>query len=266
MPEPTLNLTFADFQSAVGFNLGWGRGPWNTRHQQELDIVVPKGLRLAYFPPPLQPGGESYKWTFLRPTRTFSITSGTRSLELPADFGGFEGDVTLSDSTENASFFPVRVHGEPAIREAFARTPDATGRPRMVAEEWLRGTSADRSQRANLLVYPQADADYTLRVPYYVLPDALTTTHPYAYGGAAHADLFLQACLAAAEVSIDDIRPGEGPQWQLFMIRLATSISLDQRRKPRTLGYNGDSSDDAGGVYRRWRDNSAVVTFDGVTP
>ena len=50
------------------------------------------------------------------------------------------------------------------------------------------------------------------------------------------------------------------------MIRLATSISLDQRRKPRTLGYNGDHSDDVSGVYRRWRDNSAVVTFNGVTP
>ncbi len=267
MPEPNLNLKYADFLSEVGFNLGWGRGPWNSRHTTELQAIVPQGLQQFYTPPPTTQGGESYRWSFMRPIRTLTIPSGTREALLPDDFGGFEASYVYIRTGENSAVVPARVCGDQAIADAYARNINMTGRPRLVADQWMPGTTSTRSQRAKMVFFPEADADYTMEVQYYILGEALTTTHPYAYGGSNHRNTVMQSCLAVAETKIDGLPPMQGPQWQLFMMYLATSISVDQRRKSRTVGYNGDGSDDAEDSRRgRHGYDGTIVTFNDVIP
>lgn len=265
MPESTLSLTFDNYLSEVGFTLGWGKGAnagdtaWTARRQADLVGIVKSGLRNAYWPVPVgnQP---SYEWSFLRPSFSVSMPSGESEVDLPSDFRSFEGTfLPVSDGTNN--FLQVRVHDESQVTYAFSREPDRTGRPWMVAAKLLRGTTMTAGTRYRLALFPVADADYTLAFKYNLLPDALTSTHPYHYGGAMHAEMFLESCLAVSEVRLDD-NPN-GPHKQAFMERLAASISLDRSTKAQFLGMNNDHSDRP--TLGRYRQNT-TITYNGTTP
>jgi hypothetical protein len=98
-------------------------------------------------------------------------------------------------------------------------------------------------------VFPTPDQAYQIKVTYSILPDALSATTPIPYGGAAHAETILEACLSVAEERLDN---DPGVHAQAFAARLAASIAQDKRHRPQSLGYNGDKSDD--GWYRGpWR-------------
>lgn len=262
MPEPTLALRRYQLAAKVGDFLGYGRGSeysetaWTTRQQADIDDCIESGLRSFYWP--ASADGTIHQWSFLRPTATLTLASGADSVGLPYDFGGIEGDITLLDSGRVP--LPVKLAGEGAIRNLYAQQPDATGHPELAAVVPLKVKGTKSGQRQELLVWPAADQEYTLELAYYLLPNALTDADPYAYGGAAHAETILEACLAVAELRKDDML---GPHDQKFRERLVASIAADRRLKPQSLGYNGDDSDGAG--YRRRRVwPYATATWDGV--
>ena len=95
-------------------------------------------------------------------------------------------------------------------------------------------------------------------------PDTLTTTFPYHMGGAEHAETVKAACIAAAELHLDDKK---GPRWDYFMECLLTSVNIDRRNKPQNLGLNLDRSDDRQGFsHASWlRDQQYTTTFSGTT-
>lgn len=270
MAEPTLNLKKSDLEAKVGKYLGYGLGSangdtaWDTMQTSDIADCINSGYRRFINTPPvpgLHPGG--YEWTFLRPVWTGNLESGATTVLLPEEFGGFEGALTISRST--GTYFPVRLRSENEIRNEHALFPDASGEPAMAAVQWLKGTTSDVSQRAQLYVFPEADAAYTLKAAFYLHPDALSDTYPYAVGGAAHAETLLESCLAVGEERRDDM--ANGPHFQAFMRCLAASIRQDQRLKPQWFGKNRDRSDDLQTVLNwHWNDGNYTATIAGADP
>jgi hypothetical protein len=140
----------------------------------------------------------------------------------------------------SGGYWPLKLVSEEMIRVKYAAAPTAAGRPIMAAEQQVKGTSPTKSNRCQLVVYPIPDAEYTLRIAYYILPDFLTVTNPYPYGGAAHAETMKAAARAAAELYLDNAPGAENAN---YLMCLAASISYDRRHAPKSLGINSDRSD-----------------------
>ena len=248
MPESTLSLAITDLQAKVGNFAGWGRGAafgdpaWTSYQQAQIDDAVQSGLRRFYFPAPLEGRQESYCWTFLRPTVTLAFAAGASTVPLPDDFGGVEGSISLQ-SVSGMMWGPIPVYNPGEVDQKYAVFPTMSGRPRMASVQWNKGTTQTTGQRAQLYLWPLADTQYSLRLQYYVLPDYLSGTAPYALGGMLHAETILESCLAVLEERLDDASTVHA---QAFQTRLAASVSADRRSSAQTLGYNGDRSDGYG--------------------
>lgn len=257
--ESTLAIPKAELEREVAIFLGYSTVAASRTSSQNDRIAsyVKQGLAQFYRPDPMEPGGTSYEWSFLRPTASLTLESGKQTILLPDDFGGLDGDIVVLQTS--GTHQPIRVVGEGYLRKCYGQSPDQTGSPMAAALSWRKGTTADRSQRCDLLVFPEADAAYTLQFRYTLLPNALTDDRPYAYGGAAHADTIRASCIAAAELGQDEVM---GVRHENFLRRLAMSISIDRKFKPVVHGYNGDDSD---GFVRRQGDRVGfpTATYEG---
>jgi hypothetical protein len=262
--ESTLSLAYADLLGEVGLFLGYGRGaafgdpPWSTPMQNAIESCVRSGLRQFYFPTAVE-GGSPYDWSFLKPVATLSLAATKTTLPLPDDYGSFEGQITISTPAGN-QYWPVNLVGIGQVYAAQARKPTTTGRPEICCEEPVKGTSPTQGQRFQLRFWPAADTAYTLQFQYYLLPEALSGSSPFTYGGMAHAETILESCLAIAEQRLDDSSTVHSMK---FQERLLASIGVDRRSKPQTLGYNRDQSD----CFNRGRNRvygQNGITYKGV--
>lgn len=266
MPESTLSLTFQELEAFVGEFLGFGNGAnfgdtaWPTRSQAKITKAVKAGIRMFYYPAPLPGDAASYDWSFIRQTRNLAFATGDTFVQLPDDFGGLEGPIHLVDS--NRILCSIEQTNEQRLDGFYSNFPDRTGGPEFCAIRQNSTTSQANGQRAQLYIYPAADVDYTVQIFYYILPDALSTTFPYALGGATHAETIKTACLAAAEL---DQNYEKGVRYEQFIERMRASVSLDRRYKPQTFGYNADTGYNRGNRYGRWPGEVQVpITWDGV--
>jgi hypothetical protein len=93
MAESTLTLSHIDLGKEIGAVLSFGRtvANWSSDQKTVVDIVLARGLRQFYYPPPLPNEDHGHEWTFLQPvttlttvapysTGTISITTGTVTL------------------------------------------------------------------------------------------------------------------------------------------------------------------------------------------
>lgn len=264
MAESTLTVAFRELQAEIGQFLGWGSGAyygqaaWDARKQGVIDSGTRKGLRRFYFSALLPGEPAAHDWSFLRPTASLILPSAATILSLPDDFGGMEGTAQILAATDNSLPFPIMQVGIGRIRSLFAPDAAATGPPEYVAVVPVKGAAT--GQRFELHLFPGADQQYTVELEYYILPDCLTGTLPYCYGGAPHSGTILEGCLAAVERDEDNAR---GVHEQHYQELLAASISYDRNLKAQTLGYNADRSDDAGLRGRAAR-RVPYATFAGV--
>ncbi len=279
MSQSTLSLKMSDLEGAIGLFLGRGRGTangdsaWSTQDQSIITGLRNSGERTFYHP---AIEGVIYVWSFLRPVATLTLPQAasvfpqanlagaaiSSILPMPDDFGGIEGELTVSSPT-SALWESVPLIAD--VRPYYARNPTLTGRPRMANVEPIRGTTPSAGQRHQLCVWPAADQAYTLQFAYYINPNAMNGTLPYALGGPQHAETLQAACVAAAELYLDDMR---GPRWEYFQERLLASVNMDRKLKPQLLGYNRDRSDmretSHYGHVRGWWSQWADITFNGV--
>ena len=125
MAESTLSTAYAELVSDVSFFLGWGRvadindSSLSAQQQATLDRVVRGGLRKVYF--------CDYSWSFLKPVATLAIDSGKNTVPLPDDFGGVEGEVTVSASSV-VVWFPVEFGPIGRVYQAQARERETQAR------------------------------------------------------------------------------------------------------------------------------------------
>jgi len=268
MAEPNLNLTIEQIKSKLGSFAGWGRGnvlysdkAWSAKQQAEIDDAAQSGLRRFYFPAPVDDSGSSYNWSFLTPVSTVLLATGASTVLLPDDFGGIEGKLTIQTTSTTKQPWRIDWRNEGQIREMYAVTPTRSGCPMYAVVRPLKGTEVNRSQKWELFIFPLADKDYTIQLTYYVNPNYLDGTTPYAYGGAQHSETILESCLAVMEERLDD---ASNVHASAFASRLLASISMDRRNKPAKMGYNGDRSDNANSV-NQWRYGSGVATINGIS-
>jgi len=249
MAESTLNLPITELNSEVASFLGWGRDStkWDVRKKEDIRACVETCLRKFYFQAQPDPRDSNHNWTFLKPVATITLPLASATADLPDDFGGFEGEVTVSQSGVSGGFWPLKLVSEEMIRVKYAAFPSITGRPVAAAESQIKGTSTLKSNRSQLYVYPIPDNQYDLHVPYYILPNFLTTANPYPYGGAAHAETMKAGARAAAELFLDGVHGSENAN---YMQCLSASIQYDRRHQPKSLGINSDMSDFLN--QRRW--------------
>lgn len=274
MPQPSLGRKMTDLHGEIGDFLGWGRGldngdeEWSTYEQGEIEKLCDKALQLVYFEATLDPRLPPHQWSWLNFSADIVVTSGERYTRLPDDFGGFSANrlvVTKEDGSTGVFSF-VRLIGEPYIDERYARSPDVTGRPLFAADRARKGTRETHGTVRELYVFPEPDATYTLRGPYHVLPERLTSKAPYTYGGADMAGCFTAACRAMAECHRDNVPPGAGVEWPMFQRSLAAAIQRDgARHAPKSIGKNTDRSDPSLGMGRGWWSDGVIASVDPVT-
>ena len=242
MPESTLAVTLDELRQVVAEWRGYSptSTDWSDDQLRIINRAVKSGLRWVYKTPMIPGESPGYAWSFLHIRDSFTLASGVASLDLPDDFGGLEGVITVSDG--ESSWPSIQPGSVPDVQALTARCPETTGPPTNAAVRWLKGSGIATGQRAVLDVFPTSDQAYTLGVRYYVQPDNISWERPYPYGGAQHAETYKAACLAASE-RYDDNRIN-GPMYQTFVEQLAGSIAADRRFKPQSLGRNRDTSDD----------------------
>jgi hypothetical protein len=176
---------------------------------------------------------------------------------LPSNLAYIIGN--LSFDGDDKYYGPVQMVGEGMIRSLREEGLDHFGQPQYAALRPVAGTGTTH-QRYQLAVWPAPDEDYTLSYQYSVTPEVLTdTTAEYPWGGAVHAETILQSCLSAAEHRMNDER---GLQYARYQELLATSIQIDLRNAPATLGIMTDPSMATG----RQIDRVRYVTYNGSMP
>lgn len=265
MPESTLSCTIDDLKADIGHFLGYGRGPtvgepaWTVGQENNIQSVLKSGLQQFYNPPPLG-AGAPWAWSFLRPFADLPILQGDPQVPLPDDFGAFEGPIYITTPATVFRRFGLQLTNPGLVQARHAAMPDTTGAPQMAALEPIKGTTATAGTRYVLWLWPTPDAPYNLRAEYRILPEMLTGALPYPPGGSEHAATIKAACLAAAELELDDTAGVRQQQW---MVRLAASVAIDAKKKGTNLGYNGDPRLH-GRLAGRWRDyDNPAVTYNG---
>jgi hypothetical protein len=263
--EPSLALTYDDLRAEVGIYLGFGgvADDWTEEQRAAIESCVSSGLRRFYYPSPID-GQTDYSWSFLRPMAEFLLREGTNVVPMPPDFGQPIGPLFIM-APSGGAFEPVKLEGEGVLKNQYSIAGTATGPPAHATVRPIKGTTSSSGQRHELYVWPTADKDYTLALPYYVNPEHLNTAFPYHMGGPQHAETVLESCLAVAEERKDD--QVNGPHKIAFKERMAASIAADRRLKAQYFGYNSDLSDlRAVGGRRRIQWPGPVVTYGGQRP
>lgn len=257
----TLQKDFTDLQKEVGRFLGYGvdTSLWDATETAEVAGIIEDGLQRFYFPD-TDDADNGYEWSFLYPTVSFASVADQEDYDLPEEFGGLQGDLTLS---AGAGYYPIQVVGEQRIR-ALRQESDISGVPRLAAVRMKAMEYQVNDARAlmayEILLYPTPDAVYTITYKCFVTPTPLVSgTKKYPLGGPRHGLTVQEGILAVAESRKED---NAGIHEALFQRRLRASIAMDKKMKtPEQFGYMGDNSD---AVHRPVSvDLSDIVTYQG---
>jgi len=242
MAESTLAVTLNEIRSEVCRYLGFGRfyNAASPVQRDDCDLIIRRGLRQFYCPPPIPGESSSHRWSFLCPTATVATVAATASYSLPDDFGGMASDFSFSGEVTAST---VRVVGE-AVFHAAQSTSDSNMRPQLAYVEPSQTASAgnpDIPTRWKVTLHPVPDKVYTLVYKYYVVQDAAAAALDYVPGGALHGETILASCLAIAETY------AESPNAKFrdyFTQRLIASVLLDRKTAGSgMIGRNLDRSD-----------------------
>lgn len=252
--------TYQWFRHRLGVQMGWGADPdsWGRTISQEADSIIEAALMSFYFPPPVDQQLTSHRWSFLNPTGTIGLATGQQVYPLPDDFENTDGDITFVDDQYDAL-----KHTTTNRIEKLTSMDDSNGPPQYFA---TRPSTVDgvSQQTQELLVYPMPDSEYTMNLPYTIIPKMISDDSPYPLGGRVHVETIRCGMLAEAELRATG---KEGPHFRNYKTRLISSVVQDQKRAPTMLGYNGDPSIQAKwtrpGGLDRWRDKlDGNVTYE----
>lgn len=211
------------FAMSLGIHLDLGAdfNAWTAAQAAEVDWCLNMGLKRFYFPPPVGQEGKSHQWSFLSPTATIALGSGTQAYDLPADFAGNVECFTYASATGHRK---VPIVSESELRAAVAVEGASNATPKFAA---IRPKTADGTavQRYEAVFYPTPNATLTVTYRYQANPLLATTTALYPLGATAHVDTILQAMVATAELRK---KKAKGEQWSTFLEMLAQSIETDK--------------------------------------
>jgi hypothetical protein len=261
MPESTLAATWDELRQRVAFDRGFGaeKTNWTPEQITILEMVMRSGARLFYKPRPVS--GPPHEWSFLKPPFDLLLPALQDDVDLPADFGFLVGDLYFVDPTTWWSV-PIERKNDGEIMLFRQRGPNITSRPTFCATVPNEGPGVTKGQRSVLMLYPRPNQDYMVQGRYSVLPEALEPSHPHPYGGAAHAETLIQACLAASE----QLNGTPGPHSAHFAECLASSIEYDRRVVTQSIdNKDGRRRGWMGGRHTNYNANGMVTPFVSLT-
>jgi hypothetical protein len=249
MAESSLSLGYPDLALAVAEYLNYDvdSNNWTALQTAEIDRQVQSGYRQFLYPPAMDGLSAGYEWTFMKPTVTIETTADDEDQDLPDDFGRLVNGFSF----DTADLYPQVLAdvGEARIRE-LRQQFDETDRPRVAAIR-IKSSDGTTGQRREVMWYPTPDAAYTLSYRYEAFTGKLTDANPYPLGGAKHAELIRESCLAAAEAFLDETR---GTHWDNFSRQLLSAVMRDKRDGTDffgNVGTKGEYDDEHGtGLYR----------------
>lgn len=217
----TLDLTYDELRRTIGRYLGQDRTPSNWTGDLPTDVsdMMRSGLRMFYYPP------SGHVWSFLKQAGTITTEEGTREYPLPENFGVMTSPLTFAPDDRRLK---VEAVDESTIRTQHANA-DANAPPHYFATRAKPIGDGERT-RHEVVLYPTPDKTYTLTYRYLVEPLALSESNDKPLGGALHSETILEACLFAAEKTLnpESIQERGGPvHGPLFEQHLAGSITLD---------------------------------------
>ena len=232
MSESSLSIGFAELQVEVGGFLGYGRTPnWSTAREALIDSIVQSGVRRVYYPPSTGEGVSGYEWSWLQPTTTLPIVSGTSDYDLPDDFGRLVGPF----------HFPAEEYRRPAIEISVSKILQLrtysfqTGGPYYVATRFkLSDGSAGQKQEA--LFFPEPNEAWTMIYEYEAYNSALSDSFPYPLGGMKLSELYIESCLAVAESRTEDEL---SIHTQTFQALLIDAVVRDRKHGAKYFGQMG---------------------------
>ena len=227
----SLGTTYFELQRAVGRFLGFNREPnlWQSNERLDADDIIRSGYRRFIWHPPITTSslvgssGEIRKlkqekphtWSFVKPTKSLSLVDATHTYDLPEDFGE-QIDGTLTFTTDQT---PIALVADEQIRQ-LQSTASMTGVPKYASVGVLDG----RATKYQVTFYPTPDVAYTVNFTYDIAPKDLSEQQPIPLGGPMHAETIIEACLSAAEKTLNDM---EGLHEKKFLECLARSIVAD---------------------------------------
>ena len=259
MAESGLSIGFTELIGETGKFLGYGYkayASYSAAKQVELSGIVQSGVRRVYYPPAINKDTLGYEWSWLRPTTTLSIESGTADYDLPDDFGRLVGAFHYPEDKYLDSIAEVSV-GKLLSMRSYASN---TGSPKYVA---VRFKTEDRTtgSRQEALFYPESDDDWTLLYEYEAYSGALSTSYPYPLGGMKFAELYIESCLAVAESRINDEIGNHAQQFQTLLI---DAIARDRKHGAQFYGQMGHKESNAVEFRRGWTGSTYPITYNGI--
>jgi hypothetical protein len=160
--------------------------------------------------------------------------------DLPSDFAAMYGPLTYRAGSADCSR-AIEITREDILR-TMRQLGQWTGRPRYAAIR-VKTHDATLGTRWQITFEPAPNAAYEFGYRYRVAPPMLTSGASYPYGGEEHAETLLSACIAAADLMVNDVR---GENYAHWMEMLQASIDLDRSAgAPDFLGFSTDRSDNA---------------------
>jgi hypothetical protein len=208
----------------VGHFLFGLRTGFTSDQTDDIEMCIGDGLRKVY---------TAHNWSFFRPVKTITTSSGTSTYSLPTGYESIETELHYAPG-ESDFYPPVRERHDSEIRKLQMDNEDTDyARPRYFAVRTVE-FDPDVGSRKQLVLWPTPDATYVLYARMTLRPTAISTSNQYPIGGEQLAQVILEACLAAAELNMDDTSGIHGKQFQEL---LPFAIQADLlSATPRTLG------------------------------
>lgn len=250
MAESTLSITRTEIKTALRRYLQYAlTGSLSTDQTTNVDQIIELGENMFYKGTRL-PGEQTvHTWSFLTPKMTIAVTADDYSYTLADDFGGFFDNYLTYDTTDNADH-TLRLTSMEHLDELRSTGLTVSVDYPTFGAVNLRPRVQTTGQRFELLLYPTPAVDCTLYGKYYSNPNAISDAATYPLGGQPHGLTLLQACLAAAELYMNDGL--EGIHMREFYRMMADSVALDRARTtPAYFGKNLDNSRFEGRLSRR---------------
>jgi len=187
-----------------------------------------------------------------------SYELGRPEYDLPTGFEAIEGDLTYEPG-QSDFYPPIRQRDDGEILRLQQDDP-YHDRPINYGIRTVEFDPTVGSKR-RLTLYPTPDAAYVLKARMKLRPTMIDETNVYVIGGETLAQLFIEACLAAAERNYDEQNSRHTEQFEV-MLPLAIQADLEMT-SPTSLGADAPRGDNADFVSRSVR--MGDITLNGVT-
>lgn len=251
----TLATTYSELRSEIGYYAGYGRtsGSWTSDQSANINAWLLAGMRQFLSPPPLDGRGRGHRWKFLRPLTTLTTTADQAEDDISAALG-IIGPFYYDDA-DHPGYGEVQIVDVDILERLRNHSP-ASGPPTHAAIVPKPPASPQTSAQGwQIRWYPTPSAVYTLRYRYNLDPVLLDGTNTVPLGYTEHAQTLLASCIAAVEF---DLTEEHGSKWQDFLVKLATSINLDNEvHTPTSLGRMVKAESHR---RRLWRDDRYITS------